>query len=161
MASQIPNDTPLHALGGETTRIDSWTTTFHLALMVLDPFELESAWILETAVRVLRTFAESDCRASFLVTCSDPEARQFLGPLTEEFLVFTDPERLAVKGMGLSHLPAFVHINANNEIDSKAEGWQPDEWRRVSEELSASMSWHRPEIPLASDPVPFAGTPVT
>lgn len=159
MAIEIPADTPLTALGGETAPIDSWTTTFHLALMVLDPYELESSWIVNTAIRVLRNFAEADCRTAFLVTCPEAEARQFLGPLVEEFLVFTDPDRLAVKGMDLDSLPAFVHINIDHGIDAKAEGWQPDEWRSVAEELAATMSWRRPEIPVPDDPVPFAGTP--
>lgn len=159
MAIDIPADTPLHALGGETAPIESWTTTFHLALMVLDPFTLESSWIIETGVRVLRNFSEADCRTAFLVTCSESEARQFLGPLVDEFLVFTDPDRLAVKGMDLALLPAFVHVNIDHAIDAKAEGWHPEEWRNVAEELAASMSWRRPEIPMPDDPVPFDGTP--
>jgi len=159
VAIDIPADTPLQALGGESAPIESWTTTFHLALMTLDPFTLESSWILETAIRVLRTFSEADCRTAFLVTCNEAEARQFLGPLVEEFLVFVDPDRLAVKGMDLSLLPAFVHVNVSHAIEAKAEGWNPDEWRAVAEELAASMSWHRPEIPLPDDPVPFDGTP--
>ncbi|MBI2704654.1 MAG: hypothetical protein HYX32_05105 [Actinobacteria bacterium] len=159
MAIDIPADTPLTTLGGETAPIESWTTTFHLALMVLDPFELESSWIVNTAVRVLRNFAEADCRAAFLVTCSEPEARQFLGPLVDELLVFVDADRLAVKGLELDRLPAFVHVNINHAIDAKAEGWQPDEWRAVAEELATTMSWRRPEIPLPDDPVPFTGTP--
>jgi hypothetical protein len=156
--TEIPADTPLTALGAEAAPIESWTTTFHLALMVLDPYTLESSWIINTAIRVLRNFAEADCRVAFLLTCGEAEARQFMGPLVEEFLVFVDPERLAVKGMDLEYLPAFVHINIDHEIDAKAEGWQPDEWRAVAEELAASMSWRRPEIPMPDDPVPFAGT---
>ncbi len=161
MATVISADTPLHTLDGDTAPLESWTTTFHLALVVLDPFELESAWILDTAVRVLSTFAEADCRVAFLLTCSDEQARQFLGPLAEQFLVFCDPNRSAVKGLDLSYLPAFVHLNVNNEVDAKAEGWQPEDWRSVSEELAIAMRWHRPEIPLPEDPIPFAGTPAT
>jgi hypothetical protein len=158
---EIPAGTPLHPLGGNTVPIEEWTTVFHLALMVLDPFTLESSWIIDTAARVLRNFAEADCRTAFLLTCNDAEARQFLGPLLDDFLAFTDPDRLTVKGMGLELLPAFVHVNINNVVEAKAEGWDPDEWRVVAEQLAATMSWSRPEIPLPSDPVPFPGTPAT
>jgi hypothetical protein len=154
----IPAGTPLHPIGNETVPIEEWTTVFHLAFVVLDPFTLESSWILETASRVLRNFAEADCRVAFLLTCTDDEARQFLGPLTSEFLAFTDPDRLTVKAMGLELLPAFVHVNISNVVEAKAEGWEPDEWRAVAEELAVTMSWLRPEIPVATDPVPFAGT---
>ena len=54
-------------------------------------------------------------------TCSDEEARQFLGPLLDEFLAFSDPDRLMVKAMGLEQLPAFVHVNVSSGIDAKAE----------------------------------------
>src|SRR5262245_16078379 len=68
--TDIPADTPLQSLDGDTLPIEQWTTTFHLALMVLDPYTLESSWIVDTAARVLRTFSEADCRTAFLLTCS-------------------------------------------------------------------------------------------
>jgi hypothetical protein len=157
--TDVPADTPLQSLEGDTLPIGQWTTTFHLALMVLDPFTLESSWIIDTAARVLRNFSEADCRTAFLLTCSAPEASQFLGPLASEFMTFIDPDRAAVRGLGLELLPAFVHVNQNNGVDAKAEGWDPEGWRTVAEDLAIAMSWLRPEIPTPDDPVPFAGTP--
>jgi hypothetical protein len=159
MATDVPADTILATMSGETRPITEWTTNFHLALMVLDPFTYESSWILETAARVLRTYAEADCRCSFLVTCGAEDAERFLGPYAKDFLVFCDPDRLAVKGMGLERLPAFVHVNIAHAVEASAEGWEPDQWRQVAENLARVMSWHRPTIPATSDPVPFEGTP--
>jgi hypothetical protein len=132
---------------------------FHLAVVVLDPFTYESSWILGTARRVLDVYGEADCRVGFIVTGTIDEARQFLGPLVTEFLVLTDPERKAVTAMGLDRLPAFVHINQDHAIETKAEGWNPDEWRAVAERLTELMSWRRPTIPEPTDPVPFEGSP--
>lgn len=159
MPIDVPPDTPLTSLGGETRPLEEWTTTFHLALVVLDPYTYESAWLLDTSGRILRTFAEADCRTAFLVTCGDEEAVTFLGPWAQELLTFVDPDRLAVKGLGLDRLPAFVHINQANQIEAKAEGWQPDEWRAVAANLADRMSWRRPTIPEPGDPTPYAGTP--
>jgi hypothetical protein len=159
VATDVNGDLQLAPLTGPARSLADWTTNFHLAVVVLDPFTYESSWILDTAVRILRVYAEADCRTCFLVTATPDEARQFLGPLAREFLVLTDPERIAVKAMALEHLPAFVHINQLHAIETKAEGWDPDAWRRVAERLAVLMSWRRPTIPVASDPVPFDGTP--
>jgi len=159
VAIDVSADVPLTRLDGETRPIDEWTTTFHLALVVLDPYTYESAWILDTAGRILRGFAEADCRTAFLVTCDNDEAATFLGPWAEEFLAFVDPERVAVKGLGLEKLPAFVHVNQARQIDAVAEGWAPDDWRRVAEDLAGVMSWSVPEVPQAGDPQAYEGTP--
>jgi hypothetical protein len=159
VAVDIAPDTPFTSLSGDTRPIAEWTTTFHLALVVLDPFTYESAWILATGGRILRTFAEADCRTAFVVTCDVEAARQFVGPWADDLLVFVDPERLAVKGLGLEQLPAFVHVNQANQVEAKAEGWDPDAWRAVAVNLADRMEWRRPTIPDSADPAPYAGTP--
>jgi len=159
VATDVSGDVTLAPLTGEPRTLAQWTTNFHLVLVVLDPFTYESSWIIDTAVRIMHVFADADCRVGFLVTGTADEAQQFLGPWTKQYLIFADPDREVVKAMGLESLPAFVHINQSHAVETKAEGWEPDEWRAVAERLAELMSWRRPSIPLASDPVPFAGTP--
>jgi hypothetical protein len=96
---------------------------------------------------------------AFLVTADEADARQFVGPLVDEFLVFTDPDRTAVKAFGLDQLPAFVHLDQHHAVAAEAQGWKPEEWREVAENLSLTMSWARPVIPAAGDPTPFEGSP--
>ena len=84
--------------------------------VVLDPFTNESAWILPTAARVLEGFRGSDARVNLVVTCTRSEARDFLGPLTEQFLVFCDPDRAFVKQLGLAQLPAFVFLRTDGTV---------------------------------------------
>lgn len=159
MAVDVTGDVILTPVRGEPRTLEEWTTTFHLALVVLDPFTYESSWILETGGRILRIFAEADCRTAFLVTGTVDETRQFLGPWAQEFLAFADPDRAAVAAMGLESLPAFVHLNQNHGLETKAEGWHPKEWKAVAERLATVMSWRPPVIPILSDPAPFDGTP--
>jgi hypothetical protein len=158
--ADVPADLVLSPIGREPRTIGEWTTMFHLAIVALDPYTYESSWILDTATRVLRSFAGADCRVAFLVTADEADTRTFLGPLIDEFLAFYDSDRLAVKSFGLEHLPAFVHINQSHAVDALAEGWNPDDWRAVSENLAEVMSWARPVIPATGDPTPFEGTPV-
>lgn len=159
MPSDNVSEVPLTSLSGESRPINEWTTTFQLALMVLDPYTVESAEMLSTAGRILRHYAEADCRTAFLMTADADDARQFLGPWVEEMLVYVDPDRATVKGLGLERLPAFVYIDQNNNVVSAAEGWDPNEWRALAIDLANVMSWRRPTIPEASDPAPFAGSP--
>lgn len=161
MATDPPADLALDPLGGDPRTVEEWLTNFHLCLVALDPFTNESSWILETAGRILLHYRAADVRVAFLVTATDAEARQFLGPWVDRVLVFTDPERKAVTGLGLDSLPAFVHLNTSGAVEDAAEGWDPDEWRRVADNLSRILSWSRVQIPAPGDPTAFSGSPAS
>src|SRR5829696_8768014 len=113
VATKLPADLVLAPLGSEPRPLEDWLTTFHLASVVLDPYTNESSWILPTATRILEGLRGSDARVNFLVTADERDTRTFLGPLVEQFLVFTDPDRIAVKALGLNELPAFVFIRVD------------------------------------------------
>ena len=159
VATNPSPDITLTPLVGGARPLEEWLTTFHLASVVLDPYTNESAWILVTAARILRAFRESDARVNFVLTCPVSEARAFLGPLGDEFLVFCDPDRTFVKGLGLATLPAFVFLRIDGTVQAAAEGWNAAEWRTVAESIATTTAWKRPDMPLAGDPGPFHGTP--
>ena len=146
-------------MDGEGRPLAEWLTTFRLAVVVIDPFTWESSWLLKTAGRILSTFADADCRTAFLVTGNVDEARQFLGPWTERILTFTDPDRAAVKALGLEQLPAFVHLAQDGTLVGVAEGWQAAEWSEVAQGLTRVLKWSNPVIPAHGDPGPFEGSP--
>lgn len=149
----------LEADGFPARKLSEWLTTFHLAAVVLDPYTNESSWILATAARILRAFGDSAARTSLIVTANADQTRSFLGPLTKEFLVFTDPDRAAVKAFGLTTLPAFVFVRSDGTITAVAEGWDGVEWRKVAKAIADTTAWTAPSIPAAGDPVSFSGTP--
>jgi len=153
-----PADLALAPVNGEARSIAEWLTTFQLAAVVVDPFTNESAWILETAGRVLMHFREADCRVAFVVTGTAEEARQFLGPWADKVLTFADPDRAVVKALALNELPAFVHIRNDLHVAAAAEGWDPADWRTVAASLALSNSWSAPLIPAYGDPSPYAGS---
>jgi hypothetical protein len=156
---EVSGELELAPLQGQARPLRAWLTTFHLVTAVLDPYTSESAWLLPTVARIFHVYADADCRMAITVTCSAPEAREFLGPIAEEFLTFADPDRKLVAGFGLTRLPALVHIRQDLSIAGLAEGWQPGEWRDVTDRLSKAMSWSRPVIPDVGDSAPFVGTP--
>ncbi|MGV3760319.1 MAG: hypothetical protein ACO1PW_12400 [Actinomycetota bacterium] len=158
MATNPPADLTLAPINGEARSIEEWLTTFQIAAVVLDPFTNESAWLLETAGRILTHFRGADCRVCFVVTGTADEARQFLGPWADKVLTFADPDRAAVKALGLNELPAFVQIRQDLTVAGVAEGWDPMEWRTVAGALAKNMSWSAPLIPADGDPTPYAGS---
>jgi hypothetical protein len=159
VATKLPADLQLAPLDGESRDLEQWLTTFHLASVVLDPYTNESSWVLRTAVRILEEFRGSHARVNFIVTADDDDTRAFLGPLTDEFLVFCDPDRKVVSAMGLEQLPAFVFTRVDREVCARAEGWNSAEWRDVATAIADTTKWGMPTIPEAGDPGPFAGSP--
>lgn len=159
MASDPPADLALSPIYGQARSVREWLTTFHLLLLVLDPYTNESSWVLPVAQRVVKTLEESDCRVAYLLTASADDCRRFLGPLAEDTLTFADPDRAAVKALGLERLPAVVHLAMDGTVGGAAEGWHPAEWRRVTHSLARTLQWAAPRMPAPKDPGPFTGTP--
>jgi hypothetical protein len=159
VVTEAPADLELSPLGGQAHPLRAWLTTFHLVTAVLDPYTAESAWLLPTVARIFRVYDDADCRVAIAVTCTADEATQFLGPYAKEFLTFADPDRRIVDAFGLTTLPALVHVRQDLSVAATAEGWEPQAWRDVTDNLSKAMGWTRPVVPAPTDPRPFPGTP--
>jgi len=160
--TQLPNpnlDVTLTPLSGDARPLREWLMIFHLASVVVDPYTNESAWILKTASRIMNQFAGAGVRVNWIIACGADEARTFLGPLADEFLVFTDPDRTVIRALGLTELPAFVLIRGDGTIPAAAQGWSADSWREVSHDIASLVSWSKPTIPAPGDPSAFRGTP--
>lgn len=149
----------LAPLNGDARPMHEWLTMFHLASVVLDPYTNESSWILDTAARIMRQFAGAAVRINFLIACGPDDARTFLGPLADEFLVFCDPDRTAIRALGLAELPAFVLVQANGTVPAAAQGWNAADWKNVAEKIAGLTSWSSPTLPAPGDPGAFRGTP--
>jgi len=149
----------LELLSGEARPLSDWLTMFPLVLAVIDPYTHESAWLLGTIRRIFETFRGADCRVAWLVTADREGAEQFLGPLADEFLTYIDPHRALVKSLELSVLPALVILRLDCSLLGVAEGWNPETWRPLAEELAQLASWSKPTIPAKGDPVAYPGTP--
>lgn len=159
MPKDPSGDITLTHLSGAELPLDDWLTTFHLAVAVLDPYEYESAWLLDTAGRILTTFAGADARVGFIVTASPEDAKEFLGPWADRLFALCDPDKALVKSLELETLPAFVHLGLDASLLGSAEGWDPAAWHEVSENLAKAMSWKGPDIPAPGDPKPYTGAP--
>jgi hypothetical protein len=152
-------DVELASVNGEARPFGNWLTTFPLVLAVVDPYTHESAWILRTVQRIFENYGGGDCRVAFLATADAAGTKQFLGSLADDFLAFADPDRAVVKSLGLGVLPALVVVRQDGSLLGAAEGWVPEEWRALCEDLTRLTSWSRPNIPATGDPGAYPGTP--
>lgn len=155
----LPADLELHPIGGGTRTLEELVSLFHLVLVVIDPYTYESSWILPTAGRILTEFDGADCRVAWLVTAPEDDAKAFLGPWADRILTLCDADRQAVEAIGVKGIPALVHIGPDRGVVGRADGWDPAEWRPITDNLARMMSWSRAVYPKPGDPAPFQGTP--
>ncbi len=126
----------------------------------IDPYTHESSWLLDTVKRVFHHYRGAGVRVAWLATGPADGVAGFLGPYAEEFLTFSDPDRVAVKALGLTTLPALTLVRQDGTISASAQGWDPAGWRTVSETLAEQTGWTPISVPGPKDPAPYAGTPV-
>ena len=73
---------------------------------------------------------------------------------------FTDPDKAFVHSLGLTYLPAFVHLRQDTTLADATEGWNPREWQRVADGVAKAMKWSAPQVARPWDPAPTQGWPV-
>lgn len=156
----LPADLELHPIGGEARSLEEMISFFHLVVVAIDPYTYESSWILPTAGRILSAFEGADCRVAWLVTADEDDAREFLGPWAERVLTLCDPDRTAVKALGVREIPALVHVGNDRSVVGSADGWDPAAWKAITDNLATMMAWSRAIFPKPGDPAPFRGSPV-
>jgi hypothetical protein len=158
MKSPDPN-VKLTSSKGVTRTLDDWATMFHLCLVVLPP-RPEAAIYVPIARRIFEVFGDADCRTAYCVVGNEFIAKGVLGEAEQETLTFCDPDGEFVKSLGLTHLPALVHLRQDTSLVRGAEGWDPDAWQDVVKGIAKAMSWTYPEVARPGDPPPSPGWPV-
>jgi hypothetical protein len=144
---------------GVTRTLDDWSTMFHLCLVILPP-RPEAARFLPIARRIFAQFGDADCRTAYVVAGNEFIARGVLGEAEQEALTLCDADGEFVASLGLTHLPAFVHLRQDTSLVAAAEGWDPRTWQGVADEVANSMRWRPFELAKPSDPAPTPGWPV-
>jgi hypothetical protein len=144
---------------GVTRTLDDWSTMFHLCLVVLPP-RPEANVFVPIAKRIFQVFGDADCHTAFCVVGNEFIARGVLGDAEDSYLSFVDPDGELVASLGLTRLPAFVHLRQDTTLVGAAEGWEPSEWQAVAKEVGKAMAWSVPTVAGAGDPPPTPGWPV-
>jgi len=155
----LDGDPELDPTNGDARPFSEWLTTFPMLVGVIDPYTHESSWLLETISRIFHHYRGAGVRVAWLAAAPADGVKSFLGPYADEFLTFADPDRVAVKALGLTTLPALALVKQDGTIAELAEGWDPAAWTSVSKALEALTDWTPITIPGPKDPAPYAGTP--
>ncbi len=155
----LDGDPDLDPINGDARPFSDWLTTFPLLLGVIDPYTHESSWLLDTTKRIFHHYSGAGVRVAWLAAGPADGVKTFLGPYAEEHLTFADPDRTAVKALGLETLPALVLVKQDGTISAASEGWDPAGWRNVIDTLAAQVGWSELTVPGPKDPAPYPGTP--
>src|SRR5262245_5035594 len=118
---------------------------FHLCLVVLPP-RPEAGMFVPVARRIFRVLGDADCRTGFCVVGNEYIARGVLGEAEESYLTLCDPDGAFVQSLGLTRLPALVHLRQNTTVGGVAEGWDPKAWQQVVHGLAQAMAWSEPTV---------------
>ena len=146
----------LTTIKGHTRKLDDWLTIFHMCAIVL-PERPEAAEFDRLAHRTLHHFAQSDCRAAYVVNGTERGARRVLGKDADNFLCFIDPAGKFAEEVGITTVPALVHLRADTAFVDAAQGWDPPAWQRVADGLTKASHWTKLVFPLPGDPPPSPG----
>lgn len=144
---------PLTHIDGTTRPLDDWLTMFHFALVVL-PDSPDAVRFVPVAEEIFKVFGDADCRTALVFPSTAGIARRVLGSTLDEIMTFVDPDKEFVAALGLSQLPALVHLRQDTTLVGAAEGWDPATWQGVIDELGASMAWSTPRLTNVRIPVP-------
>ncbi len=159
MAKNPDPNVKLTSSKGVTRTLDDWSTMFHLCLVILPP-RPEAARFLPIARRIFAQFGDADCRTAYVVAGNEFIARGVLGEAQHEALTLCDPDEEFITSLGLTHLPAFVHLRQDTSVVAAAEGWDPKTWQGVADEVAKAMRWRPFELAKPEDPPPTPGWPV-
>ena len=159
MAKNPDPNLKLASTKGVTRTLDDWSTMFHLCLVILPPRPEASVYI-PIAERIFKVLGDSDCRTALCVAGNEFIAKSVLGDAEQKYLSFVDPGGELTGSLGLTHLPAFVHLRQDTSLGAVAEGWDPVAWQAVAKELAKAMAWSVPTVATAGDPPATPGWPV-
>ena len=159
MAKNPDPNLKLTSTKGVTRTLDDWSTMFHLCLVILPP-RPEAAVFIPIAERIFKVFGDADCHTAFCVVGNEFIAKAVLGEAEHRYLSFVDADGELVSSLGLTHLPAFVHLRQDTSLVAAAEGWDPVAWQAVAKEVGKAMAWSVPTVAAAGDPPATPGWPV-
>lgn len=152
-----PPEFKIGNLDGTDYKLRDWLTSYPLMLVAIDPYTAQSSWILDTAVRIFRHFRPADIRVGWICVGDAAAAKQFLGPLADEFLTIADPDAEFCNELGLKTLPSLVHIRVDG-FTQHVDGWDPEEWAKVTDWIATIAAWSKLNLGVGPDPVAYPGT---
>src|SRR4029077_15556092 len=115
MAENPDPNIKLTSTKGATRTLDDWSTMFHLCLVILPP-RPEAAVFIPVAERIFKVLGDADCRTAFCVVGNEFIAKGVLGAAEDKSLSFVDENGELATSLGLTRLPAFVHLRQDTTL---------------------------------------------
>ncbi len=148
--------TEFKSLTGEGYKLRDWLTSYPFLLVAIDPYTSESSWILDTATRIFDHYSPADVRVGWICAADADDSKHFLGPLAEQYLTFSDPEKEICHSLEVTETPSLIHIRSDGFVQA-TQGWDPAQWKEITDRLTQILSWSKITLPGRNDPGAFEG----
>ena len=141
-----PNPTlEITAINGNTRSLDDLTTMFTQVWIVLPP--RGEAKDFEAVVnKVFKTFGDSDARCAVLVPGDERSAKLVQDSIDVNAQFFLDTDFKVCDALGVTALPALVHIRQDTSVANIANGFDADEWNATCKKIATALRWTSPSF---------------
>ena len=154
-----PAELEIGVIDGESYKLRDWLTSYPFLLVAIDPYTVQSSWILDTASEIFDHFTPADVRVGWICSADSDGCSEFLGPLADRYLTIADPDHKTTKALGVEALPSLIHIRSDGYLQ-RADGWDPTAWKKICDWVAKIAAWNEMSLRKPNMPGSYAGTPI-
>ena len=141
-----PNPTlEISSINGKSHSLDDLTTMFTQVWVVL-PARGEAKDYEKVAKSIFKTFGDSDARCAILIPGDPRSAELVKETLDLNVQYFTDPDFKVCDALGVTSLPALVHIRQDTSVANIANGFDVEQLNATCKNIAKALRWTTPSF---------------
>jgi hypothetical protein len=133
------------SLNGISHSLDDLTTMFTQVWVVLPP-RAEAKEFEKIINSIFKTYGDSDARCAILIPGDIRSARLVEGSIDINAQYFTDEDFKICDALGITSLPALIHIRQDTSVANIANGFDINAWNNTCKEISKALRWTTPNF---------------
>ncbi len=133
------------SLNGTTRTLDDLTTMFTQVWIAL-PARGEAKEYEGVISSIFKTFGDSDARCAILIPGDIRGAELVKESMNINFQYFVDPDFEVCKALGITSLPAIVHVRQDTSVANIVNGFDVNKWHEVSKKIGKVLRWTTPSF---------------
>lgn len=145
MTTKTNPNLEIRSMNGNTHSLDDLTTMF-AQLWIILPSRAEAKDFEDIANEIFKTFGDSDARCAILIPGDERGAKLVKESMDVHAQYFLDIDFKVCDALGVSALPALVHIRQDTSVANIANGFDLEEWNKVCKKIADALRWTTPNF---------------
>ena len=145
MASTTNPTLQITSLNGISHTLDDLTTMFTGVWVVLPP-RGEAKEYENVIQQIFKTYGDSDARCAILIPGDIRSANLVKDSLDINVQYFSDVDFKVCDALGVTSLPALVHVRQDTSVANIVNGFDIEEWNNVCKNISTKLRWTKPNF---------------